>query len=172
MLNPLEKNWYVVYTLSKHEKQVDRLLSRASIESFLPMYTEIRQWSDRKKKVILPLFPNYLFVCINPKEFWKVLKLDGVIKFVSSGFAPEKISNRIIHSIQRAVRGEVKICNTLMKVGEKIRAISGPFMGTEGHFVKEGKKDMLIVNVELLHRSVLLEVSPNQIEKIENTALS
>ena len=80
--------WYVVYTLSKHEKKVEKLLERKNIESYLPKRTIIRQWSDRKRKVEAPLFPNYLFVHIHPREFWKVLSTNGVIRFVCTGRSP------------------------------------------------------------------------------------
>ncbi len=166
MLNSIDKNWYVIYTLSRHEKQVNQLLDRTRIESYLPMYTEIRQWSDRKKKVVLPLFPNYLFVCISSKDFWKVLKIDGVIKFVSDGVNPDTISNTIIQSIQKMVSGKVEVGNLQrIKKGEKVRVTSGPFLGLEGDFVRYGSKKLLTVNVDILNRSVMLEINPDHIAK-------
>lgn len=166
MLKSLDKKWYVVYTLTRHEKQIEKLLGRERIEAFLPLYTEIRQWSDRKKKVQAPLFPNYLFVHLDSKDFWKVLKTNGVIKFVSNGMSPGMIPNSIIESIRRMIAGDVKVSDQKMKTGEKVRVIRGPFLGTEGHYVRMGRKNMLIVNVELLHRSIFLEINPSHIEKI------
>ncbi len=166
MLATIEKNWYVVYTLSKHEKQVEKLLSRACIESFLPLYTEIRQWSDRKKKVVLPLFPNYLFVHTNPKDFWKILSVNGVTKFVSDGVKPGTISNNVIRSIQGIVNSNAKVADLELKKGERVRAISGPFVGAEGNLIRYDRKNILVINIELLHRSVLLEIDRHQVERV------
>ena len=56
--------WYAVYTTSRAEKKVKQRLDESGIENYLPLRTEIRIWSDRKKKVSLPLIPGYIFVRI------------------------------------------------------------------------------------------------------------
>ncbi len=168
MFKTLQKNWYVVYTYSKHEKKIDMLLQRAAIESFLPLQTKIRQWSDRKKKVELPLFPNYLFVRITPREFWKVLDLDGVVDFVSNGVRPGTVSGDIIENIRRMVSGEIEVEKLRMPTGQRVRVTRGPFKGAEGQFIRLARKSQLIVNIELLNQSISMEINPYHVEKIES----
>ena len=78
------KNWYAIYVRSRHEKYVYSELQQKGIESSLPLVTQTRQWSDRKKKVEVPLFRGYVFVNIDiSKDKMNVLQTDGVVKFVT-----------------------------------------------------------------------------------------
>ena len=76
------KEWFAIYVRSRTEKKVFKSLQDEGIESFLPLITRLKQWSDRKKKVEEPLFRSYLFVHINRKECAKVQKISGVVKFI------------------------------------------------------------------------------------------
>jgi transcription antitermination factor NusG len=92
--------WYVLYLRSRYEKRVHEELQRRGIESFLPTIMEVRQWSDRKKKVEMPLFPGYDFVRIDLKERVRVLEVDGVVKFVSIGDSrPVPVPDKQIESL-------------------------------------------------------------------------
>jgi transcription antitermination factor NusG len=78
------KKWYAVYVRSRHEKSVHEFFFRKGIESSLTLKSIYRQWSDRKKKVEVPLFRGYVFVNIDiSKEKLSVLQMDGVVKFVT-----------------------------------------------------------------------------------------
>lgn len=161
-------NWYVLYTFSKHEKKVATNLARAGIESFLPLHTTVRQWSDRKRKVTLPLFPNYLFVKTNPYNFWRITDINGVIRFVSDGKTPVPVSQSTIQSVQKVVNGEFVLKDFLIGQGEKVKVVQGPFSGIEGKFVKYRNKNMLVIEIELIKRSIMLEVKPLQIQTIKS----
>ncbi|MGB5927061.1 MAG: transcription termination/antitermination NusG family protein, partial [Cyclobacteriaceae bacterium] len=76
-------------------------MNDADIEAFLPLTTVIRQWSDRKKKMTVPLFPNYIFVRLDLKEKYRVLQTDGVVKFVSIQGVPCKIAESEIETIKK-----------------------------------------------------------------------
>ena len=69
-----EKYWYAIYVRSRHEKKVHQLLLEIGIESSLPLIKTTRKWSDRKKKVEIPLFRGYVFVKIDvDKDKLKIL---------------------------------------------------------------------------------------------------
>ncbi len=168
-MNNHENQWYALYTRSKHEKKVQFYLEQKDIETFLPMRMEIRQWSDRKKKVKAILFPNYIFVRTHPVNFWEITSLPGAIRLVGIGRTPSSIPDTVIDSIQKVVGGD-----TMIEVGslnlsrkDKVRVTNGPFMGVEGRFVRLGVKNMLIIEIELLNRSIMLELSPGQVQKLE-----
>lgn len=163
--------WYVLYTLSKHEKKIESYLKKEGIEVFLPIYTTIRQWSDRKRKLTLPLFPNYLFVKTNPRDFWRITTMNGVIKFVSNGKEPASVPQTTIHNIQKVIKGDFKLKESLMTRGEYVRVTEGPFAGIEGRFIKNGNKNMLIIEIDIIQRSLMLEVEPLQIQKIQKFKL-
>ena len=79
-------HWYAVMTRPRHEKKVAKELEQNSVVSFLPLASEVRRWSDRQKKVELPLFPGYVFVRLVPTAQNKVsvLRLGGVLHFVGA----------------------------------------------------------------------------------------
>ncbi|HUF08698.1 MAG TPA: UpxY family transcription antiterminator, partial [Rhodothermales bacterium] len=72
--------WRIFCTRSRAEKRVEESLERQAVEVFLPKYAEVHQWKDRKKQVVLPLFPGYIFAHDNERERLDVLRVDGVVR--------------------------------------------------------------------------------------------
>ena len=77
-----EKKWYVLYTKSRHEKKVTERLVSEGFDVFCPMIKTVKQWSDRKKKVTVPLIPSYIFIKVEEKNRTKVLSDSSVLNFV------------------------------------------------------------------------------------------
>ena len=75
-------NWYVIYTKPKWEKKVAEQLAEAGIDCYCPLITQIRQWSDRKKKVEVPLFNSYVFVQLDESERNSVFQSAGVVRYL------------------------------------------------------------------------------------------
>jgi transcription antitermination factor NusG len=75
---------------SRREKLVSAALTNAGITAFLPVLSEMHSWSDRRKKVDVPLFPGYVFVQIQnlAEAQLRVLKTSGVVGFVGNRRAP------------------------------------------------------------------------------------
>jgi len=81
-------NWFAAYTNSHHEKRVASHFAERQIESFLPLYTTLHRWKNRcEMNLELPLFPNYVFVRIDPRERVRVLEVPGVMSLVGFGRA-------------------------------------------------------------------------------------
>src|SRR5919108_304989 len=81
-------SWYALYTCARHEKQVALQLERQHFEFYLPTYSSVRRWKDRRVTLDLPLFPSYVFVHIALLERVRVLKTPGAVRFVSSRGLP------------------------------------------------------------------------------------
>ena len=97
------KYWYAVYVRSRHEKKVHQLLLEKGVESSLPLIKITRKWSDRKKKVEIPLFRGYVFVRIDVGiDKLNILQTDGVVKFIGILNKPSKIP---IQSLSQQLRG-------------------------------------------------------------------
>src|SRR5208282_6930814 len=79
--------WYGLHTQSRHEKIVAQRLEERGVTTFLPLVTEVRRWSDRKKSVQMPLFSCYVFAKIAPNrsERLQVLRVDGVFGWSAPG---------------------------------------------------------------------------------------
>src|SRR5690348_6729716 len=84
--------WYVAHVASRHEKQVARQLEEQRINHFLPLYRSVRRWKDRRKELEMVLFPGYVFVQLDLREKLRVLKLQGVVRFVTFGGNPAPLS--------------------------------------------------------------------------------
>jgi transcription elongation factor/antiterminator RfaH len=164
----LNREWYALYVKSRHEFTTEEELKRRGIETYLPSVTRVRQWSDRKKQVISPLFPGYLFVSIfpNPEEYLRVLKTRGAVTFISlqPGY-PTSVSPEEIQSLKMLIEsGEEIDIYPHFKEGERVRIKRGPLTGAEGVLKKKEDRYYFLVNIELLGRSVGINVQGDEIE--------
>ena len=78
----LEPRWYAAYTCANHEKHVAAELQARTVEHFLPVYSSIRRWRDRRVKLDLPLFPGYVFVRVALCNRLRVLQIPSVVQLV------------------------------------------------------------------------------------------
>lgn len=166
-------SWYAVHTRSRHEDRVYAGLTQKSYEAFLP---KIETWSkrkDRKKKILLTMFPGYLFVkLVAPDAETKldVLKTFGVVKILGdrSTFEPIPVPDATIEALQKIVSSKVEIQHfQYPKVGEPARITDGPFRGVEGIVAGTNyEKELFVITIELLQRSVAIKLEGFQIERI------
>lgn len=96
-----EKNWYAIYTKPRWEKKVARLLSEKGIEYYCPLSKTVRQWSDRKKVILEPVFKSYVFVRVEEEHKWELRKIDGILNFVFWLGKPAVIRDEEIITIQK-----------------------------------------------------------------------
>lgn len=165
--------WYAVHTRSRHEDQAHIGLALKAFNAFLP---KIEVWSkrkDRRKKILIPLFPGYLFVelpTLSNEIRVDVLKTFGVVRILgkSPGSEPLAVPEDKIHAIQRIVQSKVEVQQfQYPKVGEPARIIDGPFKGIEGLVIKtDYAKELFVIAIELLQRSVAIKLEGFQITRM------
>lgn len=162
------KKWFAVYVKSRNEKKVFKSLNDIGIESFLPLITRIKQWSDRKKKVDEPLFRSYVFVHITPKEYYDVLQCNGVVKYITfEGKAVAIPDNQIVAIKNYLNDTELHDINYEdFKEGELVRIKSGQMKDLIGRFVKINGKHRIIINIEAIGQSlpVTINLSRSNVE--------
>ncbi len=153
------KFWYAVKVRQRFERMIESALLGKGIETFAPLYTERRRWSDRIKEVEVPLFSGYLFCRIDPEHRMPVLTIPGVQYFVGIGRAPAAVADEEIESLRAVVRsGALFAPRPYLAAGERVRVEEGPLRGAEGILVREKGTDELVVSVSLLQRSVAVTV--------------
>ena len=103
------KNWFALYVQPRKEKVVEKELLRNNYEAFLPIKKCLRQWKDRKKMVEMPLIPSYVFVFIEVKDMWDILKINGCVKFVWFDKKPCPIPQYQIESLKLIQENEIDI---------------------------------------------------------------
>ena len=165
------KSWYVIYVRSRHEKNVHSALLDKGIDASLPMRTVVRKWSDRKKKLQLPLFRGYVFVNIDLKiDSLNILKTLGVVKFIGIRQKPSRIPDEQIHWIHMMAAESATVRNEKgIPVGQRVRVMAGPFKGTKGVVKRVGNRSRLVVLIESIMQAVSVEIDPNFLEKSKKT---
>jgi transcription antitermination factor NusG len=172
MLNQAPINdfvWYAIYTRSRAEKKVYNELVKRSINAFLPMRTTIRQWSDRKKKVEVPLFNSYIFVNITSAEHLPVLQVDNVVKFVTFESKAVPIPPQQIEAIKAYLgEGAPKYDESVtdLEAGVNIEITRGPMMGLTGVLINLHGKHRVKVEIECVGQSLLIDVPRTSLRKI------
>ncbi len=163
---PLDNSlWYAVYTRSRHEHLVKKQLDHKGIVNFLPLYAKISQWKDRKKEIHLPLFPGYVFVKIAVQERMEVLKSFGAVHIVGDGCTPLPIEDEQIENVRAFIeRGLACDPHPYLNVGNRVRIHAGPLRGFEGILIRMKNRYRFVLSVDLIQRSVAVEIDCSTIE--------
>lgn len=160
-------HWYALYTNPRHEKVVARQLKERCVETFLPLYRTWHRWKDRRKQVDLALFPGYVFVRIEEQNKLQVLKTPGAVNLVSFNGKLAALPEAEIAALRNALENEVCVepCPYL-RVGRKVRVVRGPMAGAEGILARKKDKYRVVISVEVLMRSVALEIDGTDLEAV------
>jgi transcription antitermination factor NusG len=165
----LVSRWYALYTCSRHEKQVARQLERRGIEHFLPLYTAVRRWKDRRVRLQLPLFPGYVFVRIALRDRVQVLQIPGAVALVGTNGRATALQETDIAMIRRGLAGGLTIePHPYLKVGRRVRIRSGALAGAEGVLMRKKGAVRVVISLDLIMRSVAVEVDAADVEAVPN----
>ena len=137
--------------------------------TLLPLMRQMRQWSDRRAAVEVPLFSCYAFVRIvqQAQERLKVLRIPGVLGFVGSEHIGTPIPDEQIENLRNAIKEGVPCFpHPFVSSGKRVRIRGGSLDGVEGIFEQQGKDQSLIVSVELLHRAISIRVEGYNLELV------
>jgi transcription antitermination factor NusG len=158
-------NWYAVYTCARHEKRVRAQMDLRRLQAFLPLYRAVHGWKDRRKEVELPLFPSYVFVHLALKDRLRVLEIPGVVSFVTSQGRPAPLPQHEIEPFLGGLNGQMRIePHPYLQVGRHVRLRCGPMAGLEGTLLRKKEGLRLVVSIEMLMRSVAVEVDAADVE--------
>ena len=158
--NKLNYNWYAVRVKSRSEKKVYSDLIEQEIEAYLPLQRKLRQWSDRKKWVEMPLISGYVFVYISRKEYETVLRVYNVVCYVYFEGKAAIIRDADINLLKRMlgqVEVELEITVEHLKPGQMVEIISGPLCGVIGELIEFKGKNKVALRIQPLGYTVLVE---------------
>lgn len=154
------KTWHVVYTKPRWEKKLNDLLIQKKIDVFLPMYKTIRQWSDRKKKVELPLFNSYLFVNVTHEEYFEVLNTPGAVKYIFFEGKAAVLSDKQIEAIKLLIDSDLtfEVIENILPLGTKVEITKGALQGLHGEILEYKGSMRTCIRIDQINRSVLVNV--------------
>jgi transcription antitermination factor NusG len=166
-------SWYAVHTRSRHEKRVAAELERKGIKTFLPLFTEVRQWSDRRMKIESPLFSCYVFVNIPAVLDTRVsvLRSPGVLSFVGGNHHGITIPDRQIENVQTLLTKKVGFSShPFLAIGQRVRVRGGALDGLEGVLERFNGSNRLVISVETIQRSLSVTVDGYDVEPVANAS--
>jgi transcription antitermination factor NusG len=162
---PLQSHWYAAHVRSRHEKQVAKQLEERRVSCFLPVYRSVRRWKDRRKELDLVLFPGYVFVHLDLKDRLRVLQVPSVVRFVSFNGYPAPLPDADIEALSNGLAKGVRAePHPYLKVGRRVRVKYGPLAGTQGILVRRKDKFRIVLSIDLIMRSVAVEVDEADVE--------
>jgi len=162
--------WYALKVKVRHEKNVERLLSTKGHPSFVPIYRAARRWGNRDRSVDLPLFSGYVFSRFNVSDRLPILVTPGVVSAVGFGDGPLPVDEQEMSALIKLMETRTECGpHPYVRTGERARVVAGPMCGVEGILVGSRQRSRLILSVELLQRSVAVEVDETWVEPILQT---
>lgn len=159
--------WYALRTRSRHEKMVAEQLEGQSIENFLPLVKQSRQWSDRVKEVELPLFSGYTFVrvVLTSPDRLRVLQTHGVAGFVGINCVGTPIPDEQIQDIRTLLESKVPFEEQpFLRVGQRVRIRGGALDGVEGILSAQNGDRSLVISLEPIQRSLSVRIQGYTVE--------
>lgn len=175
-------DWYALYVKPHKEKTVETLLMQRRFETFSPSISERRSWSDRVKTIERSLFPGYVFCRFNPigPERIPVLTVPGVHWIVGNGREAVPVPEVQVDALRRAVASGARVePHEYLEAGDEVEVLAGPLAGVRGIVqgtAPKGKGDRrpvakLVLSVELLRRSVSIEVPSEDVRPVTDRRL-
>jgi transcription antitermination factor NusG len=166
-----EKYWYAIFTKPRAEKKVHQRMLDHEINAFLPLVKTIRQWSDRKKTVQVPLISSYIFVNMYENELYKTLPIQGTVNVLKHLGKPAKIKDVEIENLRilssNSESQEISNCINVLK-GDAVEVVNGPFMGLIATCLKEGANHRVIVKIDSLGSCFNVNIPMSFLRKIVN----
>ncbi|HLW99421.1 MAG TPA: UpxY family transcription antiterminator [Candidatus Acidoferrales bacterium] len=157
--------WYAAYTSANREKKIAAELERRLVDYFLPLYSTVRRWKDRRVQLDLPLFPGYVFVHLALRDRLNVLQIPGVVQLVGFGGRATPIAEkevaRVREFLQLGIRAEP---HPFLTAGRQVCVKSGPLEGMQGIIIRRKNRNRLVVSFHVIHRSVAVDLDLADLE--------
>ncbi len=160
------KNWYVVYTRPRWEKKVAERLQDAGIEHYCPLNKVQKQWSDRKKVVLEPLFKGYVFVQVDEQKKWDIRSVDGILNYVHWLGKPALVKQEEIDTIKKFLQefSDVEVRNASLGPKDTVLVKQGLLMNYKGIVIEvKGNKAKVYIESMGLQLSAVFDVKNLQV---------
>jgi transcription antitermination factor NusG len=156
--------WFVLYTQPRNEKKVAERLEKLGITAYCPMTIQVRQWSDRKKKVEVPLLNSYVFVHLEEADRKLVFEVPGIVRYLFWLGEPAIVRNEEIKTLQNWLSldfAELEV--KALKPGDTIMLKEGAFKNQEARIktISKNKMQLVLTSLGILVTLTTSSVAPN-----------
>ena len=165
-----QPRWYATYTFANHEKRVAAELGTRDVEHFLPLYNSVRRWKDRRVQIDLPLFPGYVFVRLALRDRLRVLQVSSVVRFVGFNGPPTALPDEEMEILRLGLSQSLRAWpHPFLTAGRRVHIRRGPLEGLEGILLRRKGKSRFVLSVELIQRSIGVDVDAADVELVANS---
>lgn len=167
------KRWYLVYTKPRQEQLARTNLLRQGYETYLPLMRELRRRQGRRRPVVAPMFPRYLFVHLDRKtDNWGPIRSTlGVVSVVRFGHEPAKVPVELVECLRSHEDAEGIHTHSPdeYRPGSRVRVVEGRLMGFEGVFLAKSSQDRVVVLLEIMGKEARTTLDAINLEPIPRT---
>jgi transcriptional antiterminator RfaH len=163
-----EKKWYAIYTRPRAEKLVFDRLTEMEVEVFLPLQKTYRMWSDRKKLVLKPLLSSYIFVKTCGREKGEIVKINGIVKYISFEGQAVSIPENQINNLRLLVNSNahIEVTTEQFSTGDKVEVMHGSLCGLTGELIRVGGQNRVVVRIDRLDQNLVLKIPKSFLKKL------
>ena len=163
-----EERWYAAHTSANHEKSVASQLRVREVEHFLPTYSSIRRWKDRRVTLERPLFPGYVFVRMALCDRLRVLQTPGVARLVGFNGVPTPLPQEDIEGVRKGLVSGIRVePHAFLTVGRRVRVCTGPLDGMKGIIVRRKNGSRLVISLESIRRAMAVDMDSEDVMSID-----
>ena len=167
-----DAQWYALWTNSHCEQLVHEQLAAKGFRTFLPTMADWSRRAGTRRLIQRPMFPGYLFVneAIDKRNYVEIMKTRGVVRILGDrwdSLAP--VPDVEIEGIRQVMSSDAAVMPyPYLREGHRVRIVEGPLTGVEGILVRRRPaRGLLVLSVELLHRSVAVEVDCSAVTPVD-----
>jgi transcription antitermination factor NusG len=165
-----EQHWYAAYTWAQHEKRVAEQMAKREVEHFLPLYSSVRRWKDRRVRLTLPLFPGYVFVRLALQDRFGVLPIPSVVRLIGFGGLPAALPDEEVEILRSGLADQLHAePHPFLTTGRRVRIVRGPLAGLEGILRCKKNNFRLVVSVELIQRAFAVDVDAADVQPLQDS---
>ena len=165
----MNSRWFALQVHTGREKWIGAYLASGEFEQLVLLQKDIREWSDRRKNIDVPIFPGYVFCHFDLQVRSRVLLTPGVQRIVGNGWTPIAIEDEEIAALQLLQKASCPIERwPYLREGDLMRIDGGALDGLVGRFVRAKSGCRIVVSVTLLQRSVSVEIDPSRLTPVKN----
>jgi transcription antitermination factor NusG len=163
-----EPRWYAVYTRANHEKRVAAELGERDVKHFLPLYSSVRRWKDRRVRLTMPLFPGYVFVRLALQDRLSVLQIPSVVRLIGFGGLPAALSDEEVEILRSGLADDLHAePHPFLTVGRHVRIVRGPLVGFEGVLRRIKNNLRFVISVELIRSAFAVDVDAADVQPLQ-----
>jgi transcriptional antiterminator NusG len=169
-MNENQAEWYAIHTRSRFEQKVFDGLRGKDIEAFLPRVEVMSRRKDRRQKILIPMIPGYVFVrsILTPQDYYPIIQTVGVVRMIGFQGKPVPANQGEIDALMILDGTDRTVQNrSYVSKGDRVMIMEGPFEGLTGFYIHhKGKGKRVVISLELLHRSLEVEIEDWALEKV------